>query len=241
MESLKNKEFTIFGLILGLSFFLSAVIISSTFLSVKKLDNNISVSGSAKIAVVSDSARWNGSFSRTVRFDQLKEGYSLMKQDEKKVRDFLTDNGFGDKFEIAPVFMYEVYSNDQYAPKEYSLSQSVEVKGNDVEAMKSLAKNVEELIKKDVFFSPAAVEYYYSQLPAVRVSLLPDAIKDAKERAKSIAESSGKKVDSVKSVNMGVVQVMSAGAIDISDYGSYDTSTINKEVMITVKATFGLK
>lgn len=241
MENLKNREFTIFGLILGLSFFFSAVIISSTFLSVKKLDNNISVSGSAKVAVVSDSARWTGTFSRSVRFDQLKEGYSLMKQDEKKVKDFLIASGFSDKFEIAPVFMFEVYNNDQNLPKEYTLNQNVELKSDDVEAMKALAKNVEELIKKDIFFSPGSVEYYYSQLPAVRVSLLPEAIKDAKERAKSIAESSGKKVDSVKSVSMGVVQVMSAGAIDISDYGSYDTSSIDKEIMITVKTTFGLK
>jgi hypothetical protein len=40
---------------------------------------------------------------------------------------------------------------------------------------------------------------------------------------------------------MGVVQVMPIGAVEISDYGSYDTSGIEKEVMITVKTVFGLK
>jgi hypothetical protein len=40
---------------------------------------------------------------------------------------------------------------------------------------------------------------------------------------------------------MGVVQVMTAGAIEISDYGSYDTSGIEKEVMVTVKADFKLE
>ncbi len=40
---------------------------------------------------------------------------------------------------------------------------------------------------------------------------------------------------------MGVVQVLSEGSIDVSDYGTYDTSKIDKEVMITVKTTFGLK
>jgi hypothetical protein len=40
---------------------------------------------------------------------------------------------------------------------------------------------------------------------------------------------------------MGVVQVMPVGAIEISDYGSYDTSGIEKEVMTTVKATFSLE
>lgn len=241
MEILKNKELTIFALILGLSFLLSAIIISNTFLNVKRLDNNISVSGSAKIAVSSDSARWTGNFSRSAEISQLKEGYNLMKQDEKKVRDFLSSNGFADRFEISPVFMTEVYKSDSYLPKEYALSQSIEVKSDNVHEVKALAKNVEELIKEGVFFSPDPVAYYYSGLPEARVSMLPEAIKDAKERASSIAKSSDKKVDSVKSVSMGVVQVMSAGAIDISDYGSYDTSSIDKEIMITVKAVFALK
>lgn len=34
---------------------------------------------------------------------------------------------------------------------------------------------------------------------------------------------------------------MPVGAVEISDYGSYDTSGIEKEVMVTVKASFGLK
>jgi len=62
-----------------------------------------------------------------------------------------------------------------------------------------------------------------------------------KKRADIIASSSGKNVDSVKSVSMGVVQVMPVGSIDVSDYGSYDTTTIEKEVMITVKTVFSLK
>lgn len=52
---------------------------------------------------------------------------------------------------------------------------------------------------------------------------------------------SGKKVGSLKSVSMGVVQVLQPNSVDVSDYGMYDTSTVEKEIMITVKATFTLK
>lgn len=62
-----------------------------------------------------------------------------------------------------------------------------------------------------------------------------------KKRAEAIATSSGKTVDSIKSVSMGVVQVMPAGTVDVSDYGMYDTGSIDKEVMVTVKTTFSLK
>jgi len=37
------------------------------------------------------------------------------------------------------------------------------------------------------------------------------------------------------------VQVMPVNSVDISDYGNYDTSTIDKDVMVTVKTIFRLE
>ncbi len=229
-----------FGIILGASLIITGAIIARTFLDIKKLDNIISVSGSAKQQVTSDSARWTGNFSRTITKDQIKDGYAMMKSDEKIVTAFFKSQGFSD-INISPVFMNEIYKSDNNAPREYNLTQNIEIRSDDVNKVKELAKNSDQLADKGVIFSANAVEYYYSKLPELRVSLLPEAIKDAKNRAASIAKSSDKQVDAIKSVSMGVVQVMSVGSIDISDYGSYDTSNIEKEVMITVKTTFGLK
>jgi hypothetical protein len=238
----KPNKLLFFGVIIGLSIIASAGIVAKTFLDVKKLDNVISVSGSSKQKVTSDSARWTGNFSRTVVKDNLKDGYTQMKNDEKTVSDFFVSQGFDtNSFEISPVFMSEVYKTDSNAPKEYSLIQNIEVKADDVNKMKELAKNSDQLASKGIIFSANSVEYYYSKLPDLSVSLLPAAIQDAKQRAEIIASSSGKSVDSVKSVTMGVVQVMPVGAVEISDYGTYDTSGIEKEVMITVKTTFSLK
>lgn len=239
-----NKRHTIrlfaFGLILGFSLIAASVIVSYTIFGIKTSENTISVSGSAKQKVVADNARWVARFTRTSTKDQLKNGYELMKSDELAVRDFMKSQGI-DTYEISPVFMNEIYKNDQNSPKEYNLSQDIDVKSNDPLKMKAVAKNSEILVTSGVMFQPNAVEYYYSKLPELRVSLLPQAIKDAKDRASMIAETSGLIISSVKSVSMGVVQVLADGSIDVSDYGSYDTSTIDKEVMITVKTSFGLK
>jgi uncharacterized protein len=236
-----SNRLIFFGLILGLSFIAGAYLVANTFLAVKEMDNVISVSGSAKQKVVADNARWTGNFSRTVLKDQLAGGYVTMKSDEKTVSDFLTAQGLAGKFEISPVFMNEVYKSDSNAPTQYNLTQNITVKVDDVNKLKGIAKNSDQLAAKGIIFSANPVEYYYSKLPELRVSLLPDAIKDARDRADMIASSSGKQVGAIKSVAMGVVQVMADGAVDVSDYGSYDTSEINKEVMITVKATFSLK
>lgn len=237
----KTNKILLLGLILGGSIITSAWLVSKTFLEVKNLDNVITVSGSAKQKVTADSARWTGNFSRTAIKDNLASGYNQMKTDEKTISDFFIAQGFKDKFEISPVFMNEIYKTDANAPKEYNLIQNIEIKSDDVNKMKELAKNSDQLASKGIIFSANSVEYYYSKLPDLRISLLPEAIKDAKQRAAVIAGSSDKKVDSIKSVSMGVVQVMPVGAVEISDYGSYDTSGIEKEVMITVKTIFSLK
>jgi len=121
------------------------------------------------------------------------------------------------------------------------LSQTVEVQSSDVNKITEITKDVQNLIQAGVIFSSDSLEYYYSQLPELRVSLLSDAIKDAKARAQKIAESSDKTVGTIKSASMGVVQVLPVNSVEIADYGSYDTRTIDKEVMVTVKALFILE
>jgi hypothetical protein len=229
-----------YGLILGLCMVASAGLVSQTLLKIKQMDNNLLVSaGSARMAVVSDSVKWSSNFSRSVLRSDLKIGYVQIKEDEDKVTKFLKDNGVKDEeINIAPVFTSEIWKSDSNAPKEYTLSQTVEVRSADVQKIKNLAKNISGLVNEGVFFNINSVEYYYTKLPEVRISLLPEAINDAKMRAEKIAEASGKKVISIQSVNMGIVQVLAPNSVDVSDYGSYDTASIEKDIMITVKPTF---
>lgn len=240
---MENKgSLSALGILLGVSIIVTGLIVSNAFIRIKKMDNVLSVSGSARKEVTSDSARLTGSFSRTVTYDQLKSAYVQMKNDEKIVKDYFTEKGFADA-DIAPVYMGEVYNykTEQLGgPKQYMLTQNVQIRSNDVNKIKELAQT-NELISKGVFFSANPVEYYYTNLPQLRIDLLPDAIGDAKKRAEAIAKSSGRSVDVLKTVSMGVVQVMPVGTVDVSDYGSYDTSQIQKEVMITVKTSFSLK
>jgi hypothetical protein len=92
-----------------------------------------------------------------------------------------------------------------------------------------------------VIISIDFLQYYYSKLPDLRVSLLSDAVKDAKSRAEKIAEGTGRAVGSIQSASSGVVQVLPVNSVEVSDYGSYDTSSIEKDVMVTVKASFRLR
>lgn len=232
------------SLIIGICFIIGLSIVSYTLFQIKEADNTLSVTGSAKQAVTADVVKWNSSFSRTVYAANLKTGYAQMKQDEAIVSKFLKDNGISDtEITISPVSMQKQYYYEKTTstPDEYMLMQNVLIQSSDIEKIKALSKQAQTVIDQGVIFSAYSPEYYYTKLPEMRVNLLPEAMKDAQKRAESIAKSTGKKVGSLKSASMGVVQVMQPNSIDVSDYGNYDVSTIEKEIMITVKASFSLK
>jgi hypothetical protein len=239
---MKNNSI-LWALIIGLSIIISASIGSYTFYKVKSLDNTLGVTGSARKRVTSDTVKWIGVFTRTVPVDSLKTGYQQMSKDLKLVLDFYKKNGIDtNTLIISPISLEQPWLyGDRQTPKEYILRQTVEVQSNDIQKITELSKNFQELVDSGVTFSTQSLEYYYSKLPELRVNLLSDAMNDAKDRAEKIAQSTGQKVGSLRSASMGVVQVLAPNSTEVSDYGAYNTSTIEKEVMVAVRAMFLLK
>jgi hypothetical protein len=204
------------------------------------------VTGSAKKSVVADTVKWNTGIMRTVRLDDLKSGYSMMSKDLTSVQEFLTKKGVNaSDITIAPVSMEENWSDvkaNMPGEKLYNLRQSITIQSKEVDKISDVAKSVSDLAQKGVVMSTFSnIEYYYSKVPDLRVSLLSDAVKDAKARAEKILEPSGGKVGKMKNASSGVVQVLPKNSLEISDYGAYDTMSKEKEVMVTVRATFTIK
>ena len=235
-------EHILWAIILGLSIIISAGIGSYTFYQVKSLENTLSVTGSARIRVTSDIVRWVGIFSINVPEDSLNKGYQQMSRDLSKVLEFYKENGIDTKdVIISPVSVEKPWIYNKEAPREYILRQTVELQSKEVDKITSLAKNFQGLLDRGVIFSTESLEYYYSKLPELRVTLLTEAMNDAKARAERIAQSTGQRVGRLKSASMGVVQVLAPNSTEVSDYGTYDTTTIEKEIMVAVRAVFILK
>lgn len=243
-EEFKKERLILLPIIMGACLIISATIGAYAYYN-KDSNDSLSVTGSASKEVVSDSAKFSGNFSRIVKISALKSGYNQIAEDLKIVKAFLKEQGIDDKnVTISTVFMNENYnykSDGSQSEKEYNLMQQVEVSSSDIDKITTLAQQTQNLINKEVVFSTNPVEYYYTKLPELRVSLLSDAIKDAKARASKMAEATGKSIGGLKSAASGVVQVLPSNSLEVSDYGTYDTSKINKNVMVTVRAAFGIK
>lgn len=234
-----KKHILLSATILGLCFILGMIVASYTFYHIKVLENTMTVTGSAKEKVNSDTVRWIGEFSRTVPITDLKIGMQNIKEDEKKIFQFLKNQNLDEKeITFSVVQVEEPWRYDLNAPKEYRLTQRVFVNSNEVEKVTGLAKNLQPIVDEGINFSTVSLEYYYSKLPDLRIKLISQAVEDAKKRAEAIAQSTGRKIKFIKSASTGVVQVLAPNSIDISDYGTYDTSTMEKEVMLTVKVEF---
>ena len=70
--------------------------------------------------------------------------------------------------------------------------------------------------------------------------MLGEAAKDAKVRAERVASSTGNSIGPVRSAKMGVLQITAADSTDVSDYGVYDTTTIEKDMTAVVNISFAV-
>lgn len=210
---------------------------------IRLANDTIEVTGSAKEAVVADMGRLtislearSGITNQTVAAERLQSGVS-------KITDFFMSQDLTDletpAGTVSPTFVYP--QNAEPIQTGYQLSRSVVVRSNDVAKLSELANTTTPFTGVGYTVSIYGLELTYSKLDEMRVQLLTDAIKDAIDRANAIATNSERKVGKLRNAVGGVVQVLPAGGVDISDYGSYDTASLNKEVMVTVRATFGLE
>lgn len=237
-----NKNYIYFGFILGVALIISSSIGAFAFYSVRSSDT-ISSTGSVKKSVVSDKVKWTSSITRQATASTLKNGYAQMENDLKNVKSFLLTSGITEKeMIVSTINLNEIWEQNSSLDKKYNLVQTIEINSNEVEKITNIAKNTNSLVsEKNIIFSTNSLEYYYSKLPETRIELLGQAVEDAKVRASALLSAGGKSIGNLKSASAGVVQVTAPNSVDVSDYGVYDTSHIEKDIFVTVKATFTIK
>lgn len=246
IREIKDYQIVILGLIIALGAILSTMIFSHAAVSYQKLQNQtLSVTGSASREVASDKAVLQAYYE--TRSKDLKSGYAKMNADKNNIKAFLIKNGMKEEdIVFTPVSSYSVNKKliNGYDSNEidgYRLSQNVSVSSNDVEAVAKIGDSLNSLIAQNVELTSSYVEYYVSNLSDLKVKMLAEATKDAKQRAKSMIESTGGHIGALNSARMGVFQIVAKDSTDVSDSGIYDTRAKVKKINAVVNATFTIK
>lgn len=222
---------------------LVAGIAALTAYNIKTANNTIVVTGSARTSVVADLAIWTIHLETKTPVDGQQTGLDSLERAKDKVVTYLKAQGI-EQIETPAASVYQEYAYPQNSGPVfvgYNVSREIVVRSEDIDALSVLANNIAPLGGSGYTVTTNGVQLLYQNLSETRVTLLSEAIKDAKARAEAIAKDSGQNVGALTSSASGVVQVLPQGGIDVSDYGTYDTTSKNKDVMVTVRAEFRLK
>ncbi|MBQ2219485.1 MAG: SIMPL domain-containing protein [Elusimicrobia bacterium] len=225
--------------ILAVGIIIAAFVWGAFFISARN-EQSIRVVGQGVKTITSDIIKWNMSINRTTNVAYKSEGPSWIQEDLIKVKKYLASNGIEEKdILVEPVSSYANYGNNGVTG--YSFSQRIEVKSDDIEKIEKMALDNKALAKQDIYLEYSNLEYFVSNLAELKAEMLAIATADAKARAEEIAKSSGNKICGLLSAKTGVFQIRKPLSMDISDYGIYNTSSKEKEIAVTVNATFKIK
>ena len=249
-----------FGAILGVSLIVAVVIVSYVIYYVKTYNNAvITVTGVATKELKSDDVKWRSNISENTgpATSDLTSGSAAMQTDLNEVLAYFAQNGVAtSEITISPLTVNPMYQtqNGSYVGKPYSgmagslsgydLSQDILVESTNVDGITALAQNASQyMVGKGIVFSSQDPEYYIqnSTLDAIRQQMLGEALADAKSRAQAITEGVGAAVGNLRSSSVGVTQITPVNSTQVSDYGAYDTTSINKLITYLVHATFTMR
>ena len=203
--------------------------------------NGITVTGSAKTTASADNVVWT--LSVNLSSPTVAAAVKKVDSDVAALSGYLTSGGIAaDALTLGPV---STYANEEYVngnatgrTLSYRAQRDVTVRTKDVQLVSKLSQGIGALLQTGINVNNYGPQYYISNLPDLRPQLMSEAMQDAKFRAESMTKAVGGSLGALVNVKAGPIQITTPDSTMTSDYGSYDTSTIEKTVSATVSVTF---
>lgn len=224
----------------------ASVILGGAYASRQRERQAISVTGLGERNFTSDLIVWKANFSK--RSTDLKEASASLRADRDRIRQYLVSKGIDPaSIVFSAVDIQKEYTSnyDSYGNVQgsyfsgYRLEQSLRIESKEVNKIEQLSREVTELINQGIELVSLAPDYYYTQLATLKLEMIQDATKDAKERASKIAENAGASLGKLKNASMGVIQITAKNsAEDYSWGGSFNTSSKEKTASITIRLEY---
>lgn len=244
---MKNNALII-SIVAGVAFVLASVAIGLAFYEAKKPTKTVSVVGLAEKDFTSDLIVWKISYD--VLDMDMKCSYSSVKKQNEIVKDFLKSKGVlpseMDFKNISTSPKYKSYwSNDRWMEEfiGYKAEQVIRIESKDVDKIEGVIKEISELYDQNINITSYEPEFYYTQLAGLKMEMLSEASKNARERAKTVTENAGGKLGDLKMATTGVFQITAPNSAEdtYSWGGAFNTSSKQKHVSINMRLTYYVK
>lgn len=227
--------------LLALGMILAAFVFGLFFYNARVTDHTVTVVGSATQRFTSDMIKWRLAVSRSVGAEGLKDGYESIQKDVEMVTRMLNDAGIADnEISVQAVTTYPRYDRNGELVGQ-NIQQGLFVFSPHLDQIEQLALNPSSLIESGVVIQESRLEYFSSTIADLKRELLAEATRDARLRAREIASGGDKSVGQAVSLRAGVFQIREPYSTEVSAYGMYNTQTREKDITVTVHATFVLR
>ncbi len=217
---------------------------SSVVGNLRRGSDRLTVTGASTQRIRADHATWR--ITVNSQAPTLAAAYQALQPDLERTAAFLTANGLrpGD-LERGVLNSFPIYrtlpngstTNEVAA---YRASQTITVDSDNVGRIQTLSQKIGDLLAGGVNLELAPPAYTFSKLPEYRVTMLAKATEDARQRAAAIAGKGGSRLAAIASAETGVFQITAPNSTDVGSGGSYDTSTIDKDMTAVISVSFRL-
>ncbi|MFP4484454.1 MAG: SIMPL domain-containing protein [Spirochaetaceae bacterium] len=216
----------------------AALVLGLFFYATRGNSDTVQVVGTASTRFAADTLKWSLTLTRTVGGTSPAEGYSLIQEDVTRLRAALLDEGIsGDEVSVQPATSHPMHDREG-GISGYRVQQAVQIITGSLDAAEGLALAPGEFLESGMILERSQLEYFYSAIDSLKHDLLAEATRDAQERATRMAEAAGVGVGPIREARAGVFQIREPYSTEVTGYGVYNTDSRDKEITVTVHATF---
>ena len=244
MENQERKS-NFSNLLMALALVIASIILAIGMGNIRDKGATITVKGYAEKNIKSDNAHWNIWVS--ARSNTLSDGYSQLKAMKAKIYDFLRLEGYPDtslvegNVETSPIYALNSQGFQTSEVIAYNVQMSISVSSRDVFKIENSSKKIFELLGEGININSEPPQYYVSDIGKYKIDMLSLALADAKVRGNEIAKGTNNEIGKLKYARQGIFQITAINSTDVSDWGIYDTRSIDKTIKLVVDATFYIK
>jgi uncharacterized protein len=225
----------------------TALIVVGGIRDIKRSRDTVVVTGSARYPIAADLAIWQVSVAAQERTPAAAIG--ALRTKAKQVDLYLARGGVRTTEISKPTIRVAVVSIRiptglkkpafRTVPA-WRVSQGFSIQTRQIGKLERIAAGVGDLLASGTDVSVSRVQYLSTRLKTAKFEALERAVRDARDRAATIAAGLGARLGSVKQTSLGVYQITPRNSTAVSDYGINDTSSRLKEVQAVVSVTFRL-
>jgi uncharacterized protein len=214
-------------------------------------DRTIQVTGSAKKRILSDQIQWSAEIT-TLDMDRT-AAYHALAGHMKTAQDYLRAQGIKpDEIRVSSAEVEEVFNTEYVGTGEeriqrsvfkgYRTRQGVSVRSGDVGQVERVSREITSLLEQGVPVSSATPSYFYTKIGELKIEMLAEAAKDARNRAENMLDKAGGgSIASLRAADMGVININPANSTETNWEGNNDTTSLEKDILTIVHVTYEVK